>query len=185
MSYVFWISLLFVSFYANANNINVGRGKTFTTITAAVAAAKPGDSIQVYPGTYLEKNLIIDKKLILIGINLPVLDGENKYEIITIKASGTSVIGFKLINSGISSLEEISGIKVIDCKNVSIKNNIFDNVFFGIYFQASSHCFVENNKLSAHKTNEQQSGNGIHCWKSDSLYILRNEISGHRDGIYF
>ena len=28
-------------------------------------------------------------------------------------------------------------------------------------------------------------GNGIHCWKSDSLQIIGNKISGHQDGIYF
>jgi nitrous oxidase accessory protein len=29
------------------------------------------------------------------------------------------------------------------------------------------------------------SANGIHCWKSDSLIIQNNYVSGHRDGIYF
>ncbi len=185
MKYVFWISLLFFSIQANATLITVGKGKSFATIKEAISAAQAGDSVMVYPGVYLEKNIKIDKTISLIGIDMPVLDGENKYEIITITASGTLVSGFKIINSGISSLEEISGVKVIECKNVSIKNNIFDNVFFGIYFQGSSHCFVENNILTAHQTTEQQSGNGIHCWKSDSLYIIRNQISGHRDGIYF
>lgn len=33
--------------------------------------------------------------------------------------------------------------------------------------------------------NEIQSGNGIHCWKSDSMYIYNNTVSGQRDGIYF
>ena len=32
---------------------------------------------------------------------------------------------------------------------------------------------------------EQQIGNGIHAWKSDSLIIAGNRIHGHRDGIYF
>jgi len=39
--------------------------------------------------------------------------------------------------------------------------------------------------LRAYNKQEQQSGNGIHCWKSDSLRIIGNKISGHRDGIYF
>ena len=29
------------------------------------------------------------------------------------------------------------------------------------------------------------SGNGIHCWKCDSMRIINNYITGHRDGIYF
>lgn len=185
MRYVIWLSLLLFSVKVNAAEITVGKGKAFATITQAIAAAQPGDTVLVYPGLYREKNIVINIPISLIGINRPVLDGENKYELITVKASHTHISGFKLINSGISSLEEISGIKVIECKNVSIKNNVFEDIFFGIYFQGSSHCFVENNKITAHKTQEQESGNGIHCWKSDSLYIIQNEISGHRDGIYF
>ena len=32
---------------------------------------------------------------------------------------------------------------------------------------------------------DQQSGNGIHCWQCDSLRIIGNTVTGHRDGIYF
>lgn len=60
-----------------------------------------------------------------------------------------------------------------------------DDNFFGIYLQYSKHCVIKNNKLIAYGVEEQQIGNGIHCWKSDSLQIVGNTISGHRDGIYF
>ncbi|HXS58601.1 MAG TPA: NosD domain-containing protein, partial [Hanamia sp.] len=39
--------------------------------------------------------------------------------------------------------------------------------------------------ITAYGKDEVQSGNGIHCWKSDSLLIIGNTIQGHRDGIYF
>jgi nitrous oxidase accessory protein len=32
---------------------------------------------------------------------------------------------------------------------------------------------------------EVQSGNAIHCWKSDHITISGNNVTGHRDGIYF
>ncbi len=57
--------------------------------------------------------------------------------------------------------------------------------FFGIYVQAGINCRIENNDIKAYAKSEQQSGNGIHCWKCDSLLIRKNHISGHRDGIYF
>jgi nitrous oxidase accessory protein len=44
---------------------------------------------------------------------------------------------------------------------------------------------VKNNKIIAFGKEEQEIGNGIHCWKSDSLQIIANNISGNRDGIYF
>ncbi len=93
--------------------------------------------------------------------------------------------GFRIMHSGISSLEDLSGIKVYDSKNVVVKNNILEDTFFGIYIQNGLNCSIENNRLSASSKEEQQSGNGIHCWKSDSLRIINNKITGHRDGIYF
>ncbi|MEO6187773.1 MAG: nitrous oxide reductase family maturation protein NosD, partial [Ginsengibacter sp.] len=114
-----------------------------------------------------------------------VLDGEKKYQIISVRANGVTVEGFKLIHSGISSLDDISGIKIYERRDVTIRNNILEDTFFGIYVQSGAHCTIENNILTAKEVEEQQSGNGIHCWKSDSLKIINNKITGHRDGIYF
>jgi nitrous oxidase accessory protein len=49
----------------------------------------------------------------------------------------------------------------------------------------ASNCKIENNHITSYGKIELQSGNGIHCWKSDSMEIAGNYIRGHRDGIYF
>ena len=144
-----------------------------------------GDTLLVDAGQYHEKNIVIDKTIYLIGINHPVLDGDNKYEIISIKANGVVVDGFKIINSGISSIEDFAGIKIYGNRDVVIRNNILTNTFFGIYIQYGTNCTIEKNTLTSFSKEEQQSGNGIHCWKGDSMRIIANNISGHRDGIYF
>jgi len=128
----FIISLLFCGM-AMAKTIHAGSTRNYKTITAALAAATAGDTLLVDAGNYKEKNLIIRKSIVLKGINYPVLDGEKKYEIISITADGVVVEGFKLMHSGISSLEDLSGIKMYDCKNVVVKNNILEDTFFGIY----------------------------------------------------
>lgn len=173
------------SFHSMAAKLQVGPGKQFKNITSAVNAAKAGDTVWVHAGLYHEKNLVIDKRIVLTGENYPVLDGENKFEVISIKTDGVVVDGFKVIRSGHSSIIDMGGIKVYDSKYVTLKNNILEDTFFGIYLQYASHCTIQNNRITAHATEEQQSGNGIHCWKSDSLRITGNTISGHRDGIYF
>ena len=179
---IFFIS---ISFGLSANTIHVGKNRFYSTVTAGINAAVAGDTVLVDAGYYKEKNLLINKTIFLHGINYPVLDGERKYEIISIKKNGVVVEGFKITHSGISSLEDLSGIKIYDSKNVVIKNNILEDTFFGIYTQNGSNCTVENNTLTASKTEEQQSGNGIHCWKSNNMKIIHNKIMGHRDGIYF
>ncbi|HUZ58348.1 MAG TPA: NosD domain-containing protein [Hanamia sp.] len=80
---------------------------------------------------------------------------------------------------------DIAGIKVYTRKGVIISDNILEGTFFGIYLEKSDNCLVENNKLTAYATTDQRSGTGIHCWQCDSIRILGNSITGHRDGIYF
>lgn len=179
------IVVFFFSSIASATTIHVGANQYYKTITAAVAAASPGDTVLVDAGFYLEKNLQIRKSIVLRGINYPVLNGQKKYEIIYVKADDVVIDGFRIIHSGVSSIDDISGIKVVDSKNVIIRNNILEDNFFGIHIQNGVNCSVENNKLTANSKEEQQSGNGIHCWKGDSLRIIGNNITGHRDGIYF
>lgn len=168
-----------------ATTISVGKNKAVATIRAAIDKALDGDTLLVYPGIYREKNLVVNKRISLIGMNYPVVDGENKYENISIKSPGVLVQGFKVINSGVSSIEDFAGIKIYNTRDVIIRNNRLENTFFGVYSQYGTNCTIENNEISAHNLEEQQSGNGIHCWKSDSMRIVGNKIRGHRDGIYF
>ena len=185
MKALVFILSFFFCYEASAKLINVGRGRVYKSLTSGINAAVEGDTVLVDAGIYKEKNLIIRKRIVLKGVNFPVLDGQNKYEIISIVASGVVVDGFKLVHSGISSLEDLSGIKVYDSKNVSILNNILEDTFFGIYIQNGLNCIIKNNQISSFSEEEHQSGNGIHCWKSDSMQVIGNKISGHRDGIYF
>ncbi len=168
-----------------SKTIIVGEVADYHSIRTAIQDAQPGDTIQVLKGLYKEKNIVVDKSLFLQGINFPILDGEHKYEILSIKADNVTISGFLLRNSGISSLIDIAGIKIYDRKNVTIVNNKLEGTFFGIYLQNATNCRVENNELTAYAASDQQSGNGIHCWKCDSLCIIGNSITGHRDGIYF
>jgi nitrous oxidase accessory protein len=168
-----------------AREFRVGQNQLFKTIRSAIEAAGTGDTIRVEEGVYHEKNLIVDKRVVLLGIHHPVLDGEKKYEVISVRADGVVIDGFKIVHSGISSVEDFGGIKIYHCRDVTIENNILDDTFFGIYAQQAVNCTIRNNQLTAYQMEEQQSGNGIHCWKSDSMRIIGNRIRGHRDGIYF
>ncbi len=176
---------LLLGFTTYANTITVGPKKLCTSIEMAIKQAAQGDTILVERGVYREKNLVIKKSIFLLGIDHPVLDGENKYEIISIKANGVVVDGFRIIHSGVSSIEDFAGIKIYNVRDVIIRNNILDDTFFGIYSQYGLNCIIEKNTLTAYGKQEQQTGNGIHCWKSDSMRIIANTVTGHRDGIYF
>ena len=169
----------------SARILRVGKNNEFKSITTALKAAVDGDSIIVSKALYKEGNIIVSKAVTLIGEGLPVLDGELKYEILSIKHDKVTLDGFCVRNSGRSSLNDPAGIKVYDASYVTLENNLLLDNFFAIYIQYGKHCFIRNNRIQASQKQEYESGNGIHCWKSDSLQIVSNEITGHRDGIYF
>ncbi len=168
-----------------AGIIKVGRQQQYTSIAAGIAAASNGDTVLVDSGTYFEKNLSVNKSIVLKGIGHPVLDGEKKYENISVRTNNVTIEGFHLQHTGVSSIVDFAAIKIYNSRNVAVINNIIDDAFFGIYSQYGTRCLIKDNTLTAKGKTEQESGNGIHCWKSDSMQIIGNTITGHRDGIYF
>lgn len=176
---------LFSFMKVRARIIEVGPGKVYSSILQALAESNPGDTVLVTKAVYLEGNIIVTKPVCLIGAGYPVLDGEGKYEIFSIKSDNVIVSGFHIRNSGQSGMEDFAGIKMYQCKNVLLENNLLENTFFGIYAQYCNNCVIRDNRIRANKKQEQQSGNGIHCWKSERMMIQGNRVEGHRDGIYF
>jgi nitrous oxidase accessory protein len=49
----------------------------------------------------------------------------------------------------------------------------------------SLRCTISDNHIRSSTTAESHSGNGIHAWYCRDLVVANNDISGHRDGIYF
>ena len=170
---------------ALCKTISVGKSKHISTIHAGLALAENGDTILVSGGFYQEGNITITKAIYFSGIDHPVLDGGHKVEIISVKSNFVTVDGFRIQHAGRSGIDDIAGIKIYNCKNVSIINNTLDDTNFGIYTQFGTNCTIKNNQLISYGTEEFQSGNGIHCFRCDSMLIIGNDIKGHRDGIYF
>ena len=156
----------------------------FSSIQAAIDSAHPGDTISILPGVYKQGTIKINKKLVVRGIDNPVLDGENKYELIQVTANGVVISGLTLQNTGMSYIEDRAAIVLEKSKHSIIKNNTILNTFFGIYAENSFGCSIINNKVIGEAVMENSSGNAIHLWYSDSMKIVGNKALNHRDGIY-
>ncbi len=180
----FILLILLLGLSGHAQVIHVGENRQVKSVTRALEIAADGDTILVDRGVYREGNIMVKKRVVLIGIGYPVLDGQKKDEVVSINADSVVLRGFKIVNSGKSALNDPCGVKVFDRNYVVVENNILDNNYFGIYIQNGRNCIVRNNRITAYGKDEQLIGNGIHCWKSENLQIIGNRISGHRDGIY-
>lgn len=168
-----------------AKTIVVGKDQLITSLKKGIEAASDNDTILLKSGVYKEGNIVLNKSVKLIGIDYPVLDGENKFEILTV--SGTKIIikGIHFKNSGFSSMNDYASINLVDATYVVIENNKIDNAFFAIHIANTQNSVVRNNVIKGEAKSEQSAGNGIHLWKCDSMVVKDNNITGHRDGIYF
>jgi nitrous oxidase accessory protein len=164
---------------------HVGPGQPVAHLREALALAQAGDTVRVWGGYYTGGTFVIDKPLVLIGENRPVLDGEGQHEVMMVTASDVVISGFEVRNSGVRSTLDIAGIKVLEASRVRIEDNIVCNCNFGIYLSNTRCCLVRANTVEGTPAEEQNTGNGIHVWKADSNRIEDNALSGHRDGIYF
>ena len=185
MSRIFFFALLLLPCLLFSQRLVVDPKGELHSLKVAIAEASAGDTILVKPGHYKEGNILITKQLVILGEGLPVIDGENENEIITVKASDVVISGLKLINTGRGSIDDIAAIKVSDSRGVRIENNIISKSFFGIHFSNSSDSWIINNQLQSFATKEHEIGNGIHLWKCNNIIINENTVEGHRDGIYF
>lgn len=185
MKRIFLIVLLFSFYSLQARTIVVGRSQVFTSLRKAVQAAAGGDTILLQKGVYNEGNIIIDKPLFLLGINDPVLDGGDKYEILTLTGDGIVVKGIHFRHSGYSSTNDFASIGIINAQHVVIENNTITHAYFAIHLANAALCLIRNNHIWGSPKTEQTSGNGIHLWKCDHIVVENNDIQGHRDGIYF
>lgn len=175
---------LMVSGVGYTATVRVGEQHRVKSIKTALERAADGDTILVDGGVYREGNVAIHKRVALIGVNNPVIDGEKQHEPISIFSPYVTVKGFTIKASGRSNITDVAAIKIYNVHNVLIMDNRVEDSFFGIYAQEARKCSVQNNVLITQGETEILVGNGIHAWKSDSLYIEGNTVIGHRDGIY-
>jgi len=168
----------------HAGTLVVCKDCDLTSIKEALVKAADFDTILIKKGIYKEYDLHITKPLTLLGVDLPVIDGERKGEIITITSDHVTVEGLQIRNVGTSYTEDYAAVRVVNSKNFLIQNLILEKLFFGIYLEKSSDGAVCNNRITGDAIEEYNSGNGIQLWYCERIEVDKNTITGVRDGIY-
>lgn len=192
MTHCFLILITFFLFINNqswakvyGNSIEVCPTCSIKEIKVAIEKASPGSVITVRGGVYKEGPIIINKSLELKGEGLPVIDGEEKFQILTIfKADNVRISGFVFQNTGLSYTKELAGVRVIESKNCEISNSFFNKTTYGVYLENSESCRIYGNEFNGHVKDDASGGNAIHAWYGSDHFIEKNKVSGHRDGIY-
>jgi nitrous oxidase accessory protein len=138
---LFALATFVTSLYAK--QIEVCTTCKISTIKEAISIAVDGDEIIIKSGTYKEHGVILINKSVKIrGVGNPIIDGENKETVFSIKANNFSIEGLTIINVGQSYTKDFAAILVSRSNNFSIKNNTLEKVFFGILIEKSHYGIV-------------------------------------------
>ena len=167
-----------------AKTIEVCKNCEVNSLKSAIALATSGDTILVKKGTYKEFNIVVDKPLTIKGEDYPIIDGEDKGEIIRITSDNVTIDGLFIINVGTSYTSDHAAIRVVRCENFLIQNVVLEKLFFGIYIEKSNNGRVYHNTIIGDAQDEYNSGNGIQLWYSKNVTVERNIVQKVRDGIY-
>ena len=157
--------------------ITVGpAGYDYHSIMKAIDEADPGDTIEVYPGTYQEI-VNVSKSLNLTGIGRPIVDAGENGNPITLKADGILMKGFVLRNSSKSRFWADGGI-VIHSKDNIIEDNIARSNLVGILLaDHSSRNLVQGNSVI------HNNDSGILVRNSRFNTVRENEAHYNKNGI--
>ena len=159
------------------------RVSTAANLQSQINAAQRGDTIFVAGGIY-EGNLVVNKNLVLVGRDWPVIRGDGNGSVLTITADSCALKGFVIEHCGRMLVHEDAGILIKSSYN-KIEGNKLRDVLFGIYLLHAQHNLVADNDIVGRKDLEVgERGSGMHIWNSQRNRFIGNVITEVRDGFY-
>ncbi|GHC47510.1 nitrous oxidase accessory protein [Ulvibacter litoralis] len=179
-----YCTLILFSVQGVAQTVEVCNTCEINSLKEAIQMAVAGDTILIKKGTYKEYNIVVDKPLTIKGENYPIIDGEDKGEIIRVTSDHVTIDGLFIINVGTSYTSDHAAIRVVRSEHFLIQNVVLEQLFFGIYIEKSSNGIIYHNKIIGDAQDEYNSGNGIQLWYSKNVLVERNIVQKVRDGIY-
>lgn len=168
--------------------VGSGVGNYSTTIQAAVDAARPGDTVHVWPGTYFE-NVLVNKAVYLRGHNraTTIVDGNGIGSIISVSASYAEVSNFSLTNTGAF----MADVDVFNADFVKVADLDLSDSYFGVSTSYSDFLHIEGCYvfptttigiyLQAYCNNSEVCHNNIHASSTALSFYMSNDNLAHNN----
>jgi len=141
------------------------------SIQTAIKAASPSDTILVHEGTY-EENIVIDKKLTLIGLRRPVINGGFSDAAVKITSDGVTFKGFKVVNG------DPYGVRVYPNEELSIGVTLLNNIV------TSTTSKNDDPNAAVEGTGIFVSGESYRGWKCKITIIGNKVVRNEGWGLY-
>jgi parallel beta-helix repeat protein len=173
------VSTLAVS--VNGAALNVGSGGQYTTITEAVNAAQPGDTITISAGTYAE-NVVVTKSVTIKAASpgsTVVTAADPSKDVFLVQAKNVRIEGFT-----ITGATGASGVHVDHSSSCIVTGISAHGNDKAVYLDGATNCEVSSSNLA-------DNGYGVYCDNASnntiSSTIATGELGGAKalgDGIY-
>ncbi len=154
-------------------------------LQAAIAAAAPGDVVEVERGRY-RANLRIDKPLTLRGIDRPTLSGGQAGDTIRVTATDVVIEGLIVRDSGTSLKDQNAGIYIQPgAHRAVVRDCDLTYNLFGLWIEKADDVQVLRNTITGLRdVGSSQRGNGVQLYNTQRARIENNHISFVRDALY-
>ncbi|MFC7045628.1 nitrous oxide reductase family maturation protein NosD [Halobacteriaceae archaeon GCM10025711] len=154
-------------------------GEQFDTVSAAVAAAEPGDVVRL-SGVFAE-SVTVDVPNVTLASKpgtLALIRGGDDAPVVTLAGDGSSVE--RLWVQGTSGVGQ--GVAVT-APDADVVDSRITDVAAGIQVDSADDVTLANNTIVG--SDDATSGNGIHLWKSERVRLVDNRITDVHTGVRF
>jgi parallel beta-helix repeat (two copies) len=190
------ISTLFLS--VNGAALNVGSGGQYTSITGAINAALPGDTITINAGTYTE-NIIVTKSVTIKAASpgsVVVTAADPSKDVFLVQAKNVRVEGLTItgatgasgvhvdhssacVVTGINAHGNDRAIYLDGATNCEVSSsNLADNGY-GVYCDNASNNTISSIVATGEQGNGKALGDGIYMYYSDANTITHSNLSAN------
>jgi nitrous oxidase accessory protein len=161
------------------NNLIVSPSGPYTTLEAALADARDGDTVEVHGGAY--PALVIAKSVALVGVDWPVIDGGGQGTVVMLNAPGIVFKGFEVRGSGVEPDHDHAGI-TLTAPGITVEGNRLSDVLFGVFVEQADGAIVRGNDIASKTQYDSgRKGDGIRVWYSKDVVVEGNHVHDARD----
>ncbi|HYK41010.1 MAG TPA: nitrous oxide reductase family maturation protein NosD [Thermoanaerobaculia bacterium] len=153
-------------------------------LQARVDAAAEGSTVEVAGGRY-RGDLVIDRRIRLVGRGRPLLVGSGNASVVMVRAPGVTVEGLDIDGGGRGDLAaDTSGIHIA-AVNATIRDCRIAGTLFGVYLREADGTAVRSSRIRGIPGKAPgEKGSGIHVWNTRGFVLEGNSIADVRDGFY-
>jgi nitrous oxidase accessory protein len=153
-------------------------------IGPALTAASDGDTVRVRGGVYRE-DLVIGKRIALVGEDRPVLFGTGEGTVLEIRAPGAEVQGLDIEGSGTGLTNRMDAGVRVTAAGVRVCRNRLRSVFYGVVVEDARGVEIRGNEIAGlAELPYGRRGDGLYLYRAPGTEVHENRITGMRDAIY-